>query len=174
MQKPKIWEMLLKHLGGEESNEEKEIFTAWLNQSDSNKVFFNKVKTLWDDKNTIDEAFQQEAAPTFFGRYTKKKIKDIIFKQSIGNLIGFMVGMWVTSSFSHDVLEKRGFKNFFGLGGRKKVVVNEIPEWLQNGIAILIGFIALELINHFFQSKKYLVVWEFIKNKILQKKNSKK
>jgi hypothetical protein len=63
-------------------------------------------------------------------------------------------------------------KNLFGLGGRKKVVVNEIPEWLQNGIAILVGFIVLELINHFFQSKKYLVIWEFIRRKVYPNKNS--
>jgi hypothetical protein len=163
MQETKVWEMLLKHLGGEETSEDKKKFSEWLNQSDTNKVFFSKVKTLWEDKSTKNESFQQDSTPTFFGRYTKKKIKDILFKQSIGNLIGFTVGIWVTATFSHDTLEKRGLKNLFGLGGRKKVVVNEIPEWLQNGIAILVGFIVLELINHFFQAKKYLLIWNFIK-----------
>lgn len=165
MQKSKTWEMLLKHLGGEESNEEKDKFSEWFNQNDNNKIFFDKVKTLWNDNNVVEEVFQSDEAPTFFGRYTKKRIKDILFKQSIGNLIGFTVGIWVTATFSHDAFEKRGLKNLFGLGVRKKVVVNEIPEWLQNGIAILVGFIVLELINYFFQSKKYLVIWEFIKGK---------
>jgi hypothetical protein len=71
--------------------------------------------------------------------------------------------MWVTALFSHYVLEKRGIKNLFGLVRRNKVVVNEIPHWLQSGIAILVGFIALELINHFFQTKKHLLVWGYIK-----------
>ena len=55
--------------------------------------------------------------------------------------------------FTHSMLEKRGIKNLCGLAGRKKISVNEIPEWLQNGIAILVGFITLELINHFFKPK---------------------
>ncbi len=163
MQEQKTWKMLLKHLGGEDSNEEKEIFSKWLNKNEKNKVLFYKVKVLWDDENSIDESFKQNTSLTFLGRFTKQKIKVFILNQAIGNLIGFIIGMWVTAMFSHYVLEKRGLKNLFGLTGRKKIAVNEIPEWLQSGIAILVGFIALELINHFFQTKKHLIVWGYIK-----------
>ncbi|MDQ3109774.1 MAG: hypothetical protein M3R17_07750 [Bacteroidota bacterium] len=163
MQEQKTWKMLLKHLGGEDSNEEKEIFSKWLNKNEKNKVLFYKVKVLWDDENSIDESFKQNTSLTFWGRFTKQKIKVFILNQAIGNLIGFIIGMWVTAMFSHYVLEKRGLKNLFGLTGRKKIAVNEIPEWLQSGIAILVGFIALELINHFFQTKKHLIVWGYIK-----------
>ena len=92
-----------------------------------------------------------------------KKIKEFILKQALGNLIGFIVGMWVTALFSHRVLERKGFHNLFGLAGRRKVVVNEIPEWLQNGIAIIVGFIVLELINHFFQTKQHIAAWRCFK-----------
>ena len=68
--------------------------------------------------------------------------------------------------FSHYILERRGLQNLFGLAGRKKVAVHLIPEWIQGVIAILIGFIALELINHFFQTKKHLIAWNYIKKKI--------
>ncbi len=170
MQEQKTWKMLLKHLSEEDSNEEKEIFSKWINKNEKNKTLFYKVKMLWDDENSVDESFKQNASLTFFGRFTKQKIKDFIVKQAIGNLIGFIVGMWVTAMFSHYVLEKRGLKNLFGLTGRKKIAVNEIPEWMQNGIAILIGFITLELINHFFQTKMHLMLWEYIKKTINQKK----
>lgn len=163
MQEQKIWEMLLNNLGGKDSDDEKEVFLKWLNQNEENKVLFYKVKILWDDENSFNEPFMQNTSLTFLGRFTKQKIKDFIFKQAIGNLIGFVIGMWVTTSFSHYALEKRGVKNFFGLAGRKKIVVNEIPEWLQSGIAILVGFIVLELINHFFQTKKYLLIWDYFK-----------
>jgi len=163
MQEQKTWKMLLKHLGKEDSNEEKEMFAKWLNKDERNKALFYKVKILWDDENSVDESFKQNTSLTFRGRFTKQKIKDFILKQAIGNLIGFIIGMWVTTIFSHYVLEKRGLKNLFGLTGRKKIAVNEIPEWLQSGIAILVGFIALELINHFFQTKKHLMVWRYIK-----------
>ena len=174
MQDQKTWNMLLKHLSEEDSNDEKELFSKWLDKSESNKALFYKVKILWDDENSIDDCFKKNAPLTFLDRFTVPKIKDFIINQAIGNLIGFIVGMWVTAMFSHYVLERRGLKNLFGLAGRKKVAVNEIPEWLQSGIAILIGFIALELINHFFQTKKHLIVWEYIKTsyiKIKERKN---
>lgn len=49
-----------------------------------------------------------------------------------------------------------------GLTGRKKVVVNDAPEWLQGLLSIIIGFIALELVNYFFQTKKHLVVRDYL------------
>ncbi len=174
MQEQKIWNMLIKYLGEADSNAEKEIFSKWLEQSENNKTLFYKVKALWNDENNSNASLKPTAIPTFFGRFTKEKIKDFIFKQAIGHLIGFMVGMWVTAMFSHHVLERRGLKNLFGLTGRKKVTVNEIPEWLQSGIAILVGFIALELINHFFQTKKHLIVWEYIKGSYIKIKGGNK
>lgn len=163
MKDAKTWQLLLKHLGGEDSNEEKERFSKWLNQNEKNKALFHQVNALWNDENNMGESLKHKVAPTFLSRFTKQKIKDFLLKQAVGNLIGFVIGMWVTAMFSHYVLEKRGIKNLFGLTGRKKIAVNEIPEWLQSGIAILVGFIALELINHFFQTNKHLIVWEYIK-----------
>jgi hypothetical protein len=168
MQDQKTWKMLLKHLGGDDTPEEKEQFSTWLNRDEKNKSLFNKVKVLWENENSVDEHFQESAPSNFFGRFTKKKLKAFVFNQAIGNLIGFAVGLWVTALFSHYVLEKRGLKNLFGLVGRRKIAVNEIPKWLQSGIAILVGFIALELINHFFQTKKHLVIWEYVKKTFLR------
>lgn len=173
MQDQKTWSMLLKHLSEEDSNEEKEIFSKWIDKNKKNKALFYKVKSVWDDENNTNESFKQNASLTFLGRFTVPKIKAFILNQAIGNLIGFIVGMWVTSLFSHYVLEKRGLKNLFGLSGRKKVAVNEIPEWLQKGLAILLGFIALELINHFFQTKKHLIVWGYMKALYLKIKEGK-
>lgn len=173
MQDPKIWNMLSKHLAAEESQEEKEVFLKWFDQNEKNKELFNKVKNVWDVDELIVHPYKQSEPITFWGRFTKQKIKNFILKQAVGNLVGFIIGIWVTSMFSHYVLEKRGLKNLFGLTGRKKVAVNEIPEWLQSGIAILVGFIALELINHFFQTKKHLIVYEYIKksyNRAISKK----
>ena len=157
------WSMVIKHLIGQETQEETEAFSLWLNKSEKNKLFFDKVKSIWDYSGNAPEPFKHDAPTRFFGRFTKKKIKEFILKQALGNLIGFIVGMWVTALFSHRVLERRGLHNLFGLAGRRKVVVNEIPEWLQNGIAIIVGFIVLELINHFFQTKQHIAAWRCFK-----------
>jgi hypothetical protein len=126
MQEQKTWGMLIKHLSKEDSNEEKELFSKWLNEDEKNKTLFKNVKMLWEDKNSTDESL------TFRERFSKQKIKDFIVNQAIGNLVGFIIGMWVTAMFSHYVLEKRGIKNLFGLAGRKKLLLMKF----QNGCKV--------------------------------------
>jgi hypothetical protein len=61
---------------------------------------------------------------------------------------------------------EEAFKTCLVLAGRKKVVVNDMPEWFQYGVSVLLGFFVLEVINHFFESKKHILIWNFIKDKI--------
>ncbi len=164
MKNATIWNQISKHLTEEETKEEKEVFLLWLNESENNKVYFNRVKSIWEYSEDADEAaVKHERPPTFREKFTLPRIKTFVIEQAMGNLVGFVVGMWVVATFTHKTLEKKGIKNLFGIIKRKRVVVQEIPEWLQATIAVLIGFIVLELINYFFQSKKYLVIWKYIK-----------
>lgn len=91
---------------------------------------------------------------------------NVVISKTLGNLVGFAVGLLISNSFTHYVTERRSVKNLFGLAGRKKIVVNEIPEWVQYGLSIVLGFIVLELINYFFESKKHIFVWNYLKSKI--------
>lgn len=159
MQDPKIWLMLSKHFSGSETPQESEAFLLWLNENEKNKELFNKTKKIWEGVE-MDQVISRPL--TIKERFSKKKIKDFAVKQAIGNFIGFVVGMWVTVMFTHHVLERRNLKNLFGLAGRKKVVVNEAPEWLQGLLSVIVGFIALELVNYFFQTKKHLVVRDYL------------
>ena len=170
MKNSKAWNRISKHLSEEESPKEKESFLLWLNEKEENKQLFEKLKALWDGQSGVVEKEIETKQMRFRERFTKQKMKEFIIKQSLGNFVGFVVGMWVTSMFSSYVLERRGLHNLFGLAGRKKVAVNIIPEWMQTGIAILIGFITLELINHFFQTKKHIAVYEYFK-KMIAKNN---
>ncbi len=159
MQDVQTWNMISKHLAGEENEEEKSLFADWLNKSEKNKVFFKRIKMVWDDPGGTTP----NVPLTLREKFSARGIKNYIVKLALGNFIGFVVGMWVTSLFSHYVLERKSIKNLFGLVKRKQVEVNTIPEWLQGLFAILLGFIALELINHFFQSNKHVQLWNFFK-----------
>ncbi|MDQ3047994.1 MAG: hypothetical protein M3R27_10630 [Bacteroidota bacterium] len=153
MQNTTSWIMVSKHLGGEESASELQQFNSWLEESEENKALFTKLKNIWD--NPVNTPVR------LLDKYTWKGIKEILYRQTLGNLVGFIVGMWVTTLFSHHVLESRNLSNLFGLKGRKQVEVNDMPQWFQKGLAILVGFIALELINHFFQTKQHKKLYEF-------------
>lgn len=169
MQDPEIWCMIVKNLAGDATPDQKERFENWHNLHPKNKELYVSIRSVWEGNAVQNELLQNNPSPTFFGRFTKQKIKNFIVNQAIGHLVGFIVGMWVTSTFTHYVVEKRGIKNLFGLVHRRKIEVNDFPEWLQSGIAILLGFITLELINHFFQTGKHLIIWKYLKKMVVKK-----
>ena len=167
MQDPKIWNLMSSHLAEDETAEDQEMFLEWFSQSEKNKEYFRQVKVLWNHSEIIDEEFLKvKASWTLREKFSFLRIKKFILRQALGNLVGFTVGMWVTTTFSHSVLERKNIKNLFGIVKRKDVLVNDIPHWMQVGISILVGFIVLELINYFFQTKQYLHLWNYIKRTV--------
>ncbi|HEY3372168.1 MAG TPA: hypothetical protein VGK10_15035 [Prolixibacteraceae bacterium] len=164
MQDSITWNLLSRHLAKDESKEEKAEFQDWFNQSEKNKAYFYQVEGLWNHSEIMDDEFSKmKASWAFREKFSFLRIKKFILQQALGNLVGFSVGMWVTTTFSHSVLERKNIKNLFGIMKRKDVTVNDIPHWLQVGISILVGFIVLELINYFFQTKQYLILWKYIR-----------
>lgn len=161
MQDPKIFISISKHFSGEETQGEKAEFLAWLNQNEDHKILFDKIKSIYQE-----EPLEEETNKPFVKKLNKETVKDFVINQALGNFVGFVVGMSVTQLFTHHVLEKRGFNNLFGLAGRKKVVVNDIPEWLQWTISAIVGYIALEYINHLVQTKKHIRVWNYVKKRL--------
>ena len=164
MQDPQVYISVIKSLSGTQSTEEREAFLKWRKKSENNDNLYHKIKELWDQP--------EKKASTFLGKFTSKKIKGFVVNQVIGNLIGFIIGLSVTHLFSHYVLEKRGVNNLFGLAGRKKVIVNDTPEWLQWALSVIIGFIALEFVNYFIETKKHRIIWAAFKRPDEKQTNS--
>ena len=157
MNDPKILVLISKHIEEKENAEERTEFENWLNEDSNNQVIYTKIKNTW---------LGIEEVPTpFFKKFNRKFITNVVIQKTLGNLVGFAVGVLITNSFTHYVTERRNVRNLFGLAGRKKVQVNDTPEWVQDALSILLGFIVLEVINHFFESKKHIQVWNFIKSK---------
>lgn len=150
--------LISKHLSGKETAEENIYFLNWLKERERNLSDFEEIKKVIGRK--------EEASFSFFKSLTKAKVADVLLQHVLGNVIGFAIGLWVTNSFTHYITEKRGMKNLFGMAGRKKIIVNETPEWVQYCLSFILGFIALELINYFFKTKKYIPIINFIKNKL--------
>ena len=158
MNDPKILVLISKHIEGKENAEEQTEFTNWLKEDKNNRVIYSKIKNTW---------LGIEELPTpFLKKFNRKYMTNVVIQKTLGNLVGFAVGVLITNSFTHYVTERRSVKNLFGLAGRKKVLVNDTPEWIQYGLSILLGFIVLEVINHFFASKKHIRIWNYIKDKI--------
>jgi len=166
MQDPKLWISITNHLSGMETKEEAYEFSKWLNARDENKELFNLVKDIWE--RPVDDSVHTP----FLKKFTKEKIKSFIIDEALGNFVGFIVGLSVTHLFSHYVMERRGLKNLFGLAGRKKIAVSYVPEWVQWTLSVVVGFIALEFINHLIQTKQHLIAWNYIKKYVKDRKQA--
>ncbi|MBC7390200.1 MAG: hypothetical protein H7329_13370 [Opitutaceae bacterium] len=154
MQDASILKLISSRLEGTESEDESSKLQVWLNQSLENQILYEKTKYLWLNNESLTLTLSQ--------RFNKKYIAKGLFQETIGSLVGFAIGMWVSNSFTHYVKEKRNLKNLYGVLGRKEVVVNEIPAWMQFCLSVILGFIVLEIINYFFQSKSHIKIWNYI------------
>ena len=150
----------------DETEQEKEVFFIWLNQNTNNQLYFNRVKKVWDAGAVKETGRIKLPRLTFMEQLTLPNIVDFITKQALGNIIGIAVGLWVSKTFTHSVLERRSLNNLFGLGHRKTTIVNEIPYWLQTTISILVGYIALEIVHYFLKSKQFIALWKMIQKKL--------
>ena len=77
-----------------------------------------------------------------------------------------MIALSVTRIFSHYVTERRNIHNLFGLAGRKKIVVNDTPEWLQLALSAIVGFIVLEFVNYLIQARQHILAWNYLKKRL--------
>ncbi|MES2779121.1 MAG: hypothetical protein V4651_04400 [Bacteroidota bacterium] len=161
-----IWQMLSKHLAKDETEQEKEIFFIWLHENASNQHYFEKVKKVWEADSAAEDGITALPVLSFREKFTIPNIIDFITKQALGNIIGLSVGVSVSTTFTHTVRERKSLHNLFGLAHRKTTVVNEIPHWLQTVISIAVGYIALEIVHYFLQSKQVMAFWKLLRKKI--------
>lgn len=80
--------------------------------------------------------------------FTIEKVVKFIIGELVGRFISFAVAIWFSKFFTHVTVEKKSIKNLFGLAKRKKIVVREMPEWVEILTIAVVGFIIMELINY--------------------------
>lgn len=160
MNDPKILVLISRHIEEKQTDQEKQEFLNWLNTDKNNTLLYEKIRNIW-------MGIEEKPTP-FFKRFNRAYLTKVVVSKTLGNLVGFAVGMLVTNSFTHYVTERRSIKNLFGLAGRKKVVVNDVPEWAQYLMSVILGFMVLELINYFFETKTHIKLYNYLKAKLLR------
>ena len=157
MNDDKILVLIAARISKAENLEDKVILDQWLEENRINQDKFQKIHEVWKSENYRDLSFRQ--------KFNRKYITKGLIQETLGSVVGFAIGLWISNSFTHYVKERRNIKNLYGVLGRKQVVVNEIPEWMQFFLSVILGYIALELINYFFQSKSHIKIWTYIYQK---------
>ena len=87
--------------------------------------------------------------------FTRQKFQGLFVNTALGNFAGYVAGSLVTLASTQHVLERRGISNLFGLRPRKHIVVHVLPHWLEWVLAVVIGFIVMEAVRYWFNSRPY-------------------
>ena len=93
----------------------------------------------------------------FFRRtFSRQKLHQLCVNTALSNFVGYAVGSLVMVLTTYHSVERRALKNLFGILPRKEVVVHRLPEWLEWTLAVLLGYLVMELVRHIIQGNKYL------------------
>ena len=88
--------------------------------------------------------------------FTRKKLQQLCVNTALSNFVGYVAGSLVMVLTTYHSVERRALKNLFGILPRETVVVHRLPEWLEWTLAVLLGFLVMELVRHIILSNKYL------------------
>jgi hypothetical protein len=87
--------------------------------------------------------------------FTRQKFQGLFVNTALGNFTGYIAGSLVTLAWTHPALERRRISNLFGLLPRKKIVVHVLPHWLEWLLAVVIGFLVMEIVRYWFNRNRY-------------------
>src|SRR5262245_49885802 len=99
--------------------------------------------------------------PHIMGEFLRKsfslgKLRQLCVNTTLSNFVGYLAGSLVTVMTTYESVERRGIRNLFGILPRKIVVVHRLPEWLEWSLAVLLGYLVMELVRHAMRNNKYL------------------
>src|SRR5262245_20774446 len=83
---------------------------------------------------------------------TKKDFLKYTYSQLMGNFLGFIVGT-SAARFVSAFFETRKVSNLWGLTAKKAVVSGETFRFLEWFCALVVGFIAFEVVNNLVNEK---------------------
>ena len=91
----------------------------------------------------------------FNSALTRPKLENLFVNTALGNFAGYVAGSMVTVVSTYHSVERRALRNLFGLLPRKQVVVHLLPEWLEWGLALLVGFLVMEFVRYVINREQY-------------------
>ena len=88
--------------------------------------------------------------------FSFRKLQGLCVNTALGNFVGYVAGSLVTLLTTYHTVERRGFKNLFGILPRHSVVVHRLPKWIEWALSILLGYLVMELVRYIFRNHRHL------------------
>ena len=90
--------------------------------------------------------------------FTRQKFQELVINTVLGNFAAYVAGSVVMHLFTYHSVERRAIRNLFGVLSRKKMVVHVLPPWLEGLLALIVGFLVMELVRFCFNHRKYAAI----------------
>jgi hypothetical protein len=97
--------------------------------------------------------------------FNRQKFQGLFINTALSNFASYVAGSLVALVFTHHVVERRAFSNLFGVLPRKKIVVHEVPPWLEWLLALIVGFLVMEAVRYWFNRRKYTALLSALRPK---------
>ncbi len=97
--------------------------------------------------------------------FNRQKFQGLFINTALGNFAGYVAGSLVTLVSTHHAVERRAIRNLFGVLPRKKIVVHEVPPWLEWLLALIVGFLVMEAVRYWFNHRKYAALLSALRPK---------
>jgi hypothetical protein len=97
--------------------------------------------------------------------FNRQKFQGLFINTVLGNFAGYVAGSLVTLVSTHYAVERRAIRNLFGVLPRKKIVVHEVPPWLEWLLALIVGFLVMEAVRYWFNHRKYAALLSALRPK---------
>ena len=97
--------------------------------------------------------------------FNRQKFHGLFINTALGNFASYVAGSLVTLVSTRHVVERRAISNLFGVLPRKKIVVHEVPQWLEWLLALIVGFLVMEAVRYWFNHRKYAALLSALRPK---------
>ena len=97
--------------------------------------------------------------------FNGQKFQGLFINTALGNFAGYVAGSLVTLVSTHPAVERRAISNLFGVLPRKKIVVHVLPQWLEWLLALIVGFLVMEVVRYWFNHRKYAALLSALRPK---------
>ena len=87
--------------------------------------------------------------------FNRQKFQGLFVNTAIGNFAAYVAGSLVTLVSTHYTVQRRAINNLYGILPRKKIVVHEVPHWLEWLLALLVGFLVMEAVRYWFDHRVF-------------------
>jgi hypothetical protein len=108
-----------------------------------------------DDCKTSDAAGIYAMNDFLKATFNRQKFQGLFINTALGNFAAYVAGSLVTLVSTRHALERRAPGNLFGILPRKQIVVHVLPRWLEWLLALVVGFLVMEVVRYWFNRRRY-------------------